>query len=115
MQSEFTSATHFEHVRPMFKLVWTPFLAAFSVGLQDCDDSMIAHHCLEGIQCAIRIACTFRMELERDAYVQALARFTLLLSTSHTQSSSVSAGVQSAAMMNNHSRYVRLPPITSSP
>ncbi|VDL61592.1 unnamed protein product [Hymenolepis diminuta] len=101
MQSEFTSATHFEHVRPMFKLVWTPFLAAFSVGLQDCDDSMIAHHCLEGIQCAIRIACTFRMELERDAYVQALARFTLLLSTTHSQSNSVS-GAQAAVMMGNH-------------
>lgn len=32
--SEFTCATHCEHVRPMFKLAWTPFLAAFSVGLQ---------------------------------------------------------------------------------
>uniref|UniRef100_A0A5K3F6V9 SEC7 domain-containing protein n=1 Tax=Mesocestoides corti TaxID=53468 RepID=A0A5K3F6V9_MESCO len=93
MQSEFTFATHFEHVRPMFKLVWTPFLAAFSVGLQDCDDPLVAHHCLEGIQCAIRIACTFRMELERDAYVQALARFTLLLSTSQHQSGvSVASG-----------------------
>nr|VZI51641.1 unnamed protein product [Spirometra erinaceieuropaei] len=81
MQSDFTSATHVEHVRPMFKLVWTPFLAAFSVGLQDCDDLSVAHLCLEGIQYAIRIACIFHMELERDAYVQALARFTLLLST----------------------------------
>lgn len=81
MQSDFTSATHIEHVRPMFKLVWTPFLAAFSVGLQDCDDLSVAHLCLEGIQYAIRIACIFHMELERDAYVQALARFTLLLST----------------------------------
>ena len=80
-EASFTSATHLEHVRPMFKLAWTPFLAAFSVGLQDCDDNDIASLCLEGIRCAIRVACIFRMELERDAYVQALARFTLLTAT----------------------------------
>ncbi|XP_056019394.1 brefeldin A-inhibited guanine nucleotide-exchange protein 1-like isoform X4 [Ostrea edulis] len=82
VQSNFTSATHFEHVRPMFKMAWTPFLAAFSVGLQDCDDSSIATLCLDGIRCAIRIACIFHIELERDAYVQALARFTLLTASS---------------------------------
>ncbi|XP_076440296.1 brefeldin A-inhibited guanine nucleotide-exchange protein 1-like isoform X2 [Babylonia areolata] len=78
VRASFTMATHLEHVRPMFKMAWTPFLAAFSVGLQDCDDQDIAALCLDGIRCAIRIACIFHMELERDAYVQALARFTLL-------------------------------------
>ncbi|XP_005992094.2 brefeldin A-inhibited guanine nucleotide-exchange protein 2 [Latimeria chalumnae] len=77
-QASFTSATHSEHVRPMFKLAWTPLLAAFSIGLQDCDDPEVASLCLEGTRCAIRIACIFGMQLERDAYVQALARFTLL-------------------------------------
>jgi brefeldin A-inhibited guanine nucleotide-exchange protein len=38
VRESFTSAKHLEHVRPMFKMAWTPFLAAFSVGLQDCDD-----------------------------------------------------------------------------
>src|SRR5690349_10654275 len=33
---------------------------------------------LLGMRCAIHIACIFHMKLERDAYVQALARFTLL-------------------------------------
>ncbi|XP_069047643.1 brefeldin A-inhibited guanine nucleotide-exchange protein 1 isoform X1 [Lepisosteus oculatus] len=82
VQAPFTSATHLEHVRPMFKLAWTPFLAAFSVGLQDCDDTDVASLCLEGIRCAIRIACIFAIQLERDAYVQALARFTLLTASS---------------------------------
>lgn len=81
VRSPFTSAKHLEHVRPMFKMAWTPFLAAFSVGLQDCDDPKIASLCLDGIKCAIRIACIFHMGLERDAYVQALARFTLLTAT----------------------------------
>ncbi|XP_067620339.1 LOW QUALITY PROTEIN: brefeldin A-inhibited guanine nucleotide-exchange protein 1 [Eurosta solidaginis] len=82
VKSPFTSAKHLEHVRPMFKMAWTPFLAAFSVGLQDCDDPEIACLCLDGIRCAIRIACIFHMSLERDAYVQALARFTLLTANS---------------------------------
>ncbi|XP_060794114.1 brefeldin A-inhibited guanine nucleotide-exchange protein 2 isoform X2 [Neoarius graeffei] len=81
-QAPFFSATHLEHVRPMFKLAWTPLLAAFSVGLQDCDDQEVASLCLEGIRCAIRIACIFNMQLERDAYIQALARFTLLTASS---------------------------------
>jgi len=44
-------------------LAWTPLLAAFSVGLQDCDDQAIATLCLEGIRCALRIACIFHMEV----------------------------------------------------
>ncbi|KAK2519843.1 Arfgef1 [Columba livia] len=63
VQAPFTSATHLEHVRPMFKLAWTPFLAAFSVGLQDCDDTEVASLCLEGIRCAIRIACIFNIQI----------------------------------------------------
>ncbi|XP_018655097.1 putative brefeldin A-inhibited guanine nucleotide-exchange protein [Schistosoma mansoni] len=98
--SEFTCATHCEHVRPMFKLAWTPFLAAFSVGLQDSDAMDVNHLCLEGIRYAIRIACIFHMELERDAYVQALARFTLLLTTSHVNPT-ITSGNSSAMKQKN--------------
>ena len=66
----------------MLQEAWTPFLAAFSVGLQDCDDPEIANNCLNGICCAIRISCIFHMEMERNAYVQALSRFTLLTTNS---------------------------------
>ncbi|XP_047737905.1 brefeldin A-inhibited guanine nucleotide-exchange protein 1 isoform X3 [Hyalella azteca] len=78
----FTLATHVEHVRPMFKLSWACFLAAFSVGLQEGDDAEVAALCLDGLRCAIRIACVFHMETERDAFVQCLARFTLLTANS---------------------------------
>lgn len=83
VETMFTLAKHQEHVKPMFKLAWTPFLAAFSVGLQDCDSSDIAALCLEGIRYSIRIACIFQMDLERNAYVQALSRFTLLTAKSN--------------------------------
>lgn len=57
-----------------------PFLK--EIFFQDCDDPEVASLCLDGIRCAIRIACIFHMNLERDAYVQALARFTLLTANS---------------------------------
>lgn len=47
----------------VLQLAWTPLLAAFSVGLQDCDDLEVASLCLEGIRCAIRIACIFNMQV----------------------------------------------------
>ncbi len=78
----FTSATRLEHVRPMFKLIWSPLLATFSVGLQDCDDNAITQLCIEGMRCAIRIANIFGFSMERNAFIQALARFTLLTDSS---------------------------------
>lgn len=81
IHTTFTSATHVEHIRPMFKVTWSPFLAAFSVNLQHCDDQQVASLCLDGIRCAIRIGCIFGMQLERDSFVQALSRFTLLTAT----------------------------------
>ncbi|VDM47439.1 unnamed protein product [Toxocara canis] len=77
-EAAFTSASHYEHVRPMFKIAWTPCLAAFSIGLQTSDDGDIISWCLQGFRLGIRIACLFRLALERNAYIQALARFTLL-------------------------------------
>lgn len=86
VEAQFTLASHIEHVKPMFKIAWTPFLVAFSVGLQEIDDDDITYLCLLGFRYAIRIAGTFRMASERDAYVQALSRFTLL-TTSQTKAS----------------------------
>uniref|UniRef100_F1KQQ2 Brefeldin A-inhibited guanine nucleotide-exchange protein 2 n=1 Tax=Ascaris suum TaxID=6253 RepID=F1KQQ2_ASCSU len=77
-EAAFTSASHYEHVRPMFKIAWTPCLAAFSIGLQTSEDNDIISWCLQGFRLGIRIACLFRLALERNAYIQALARFTLL-------------------------------------
>lgn len=79
--THFTFAKHGEHIMPMFKLAWTPFLAAFSIALQDSDDQSIVDLCLTGIRCSIKISCIFHLELERDAYIQALSKFTLLSSS----------------------------------
>lgn len=88
VEAHFTQASHLEYVKPMFKIAWTPFLVAFSVGLQNINDDQITCLCLLGFRYAIRIAGTFRMHNERDAFVQALSRFTLL-TTGQTKSTDI--------------------------
>ncbi|KAJ7904490.1 Sec7-domain-containing protein [Mycena olivaceomarginata] len=75
---QFFSASHFVHVRPMFEVAWIPFLAGLSGPLQDTDDLEVVELCLDGFKCAIRIVCFFDLELERNAFVTTLTKFTFL-------------------------------------
>ena len=75
---QFFSASRLEHVRFMFEVAWMPFLAGISAPLQETDDLDVVNLCLEGLRYAIRIVCLFDMELERNAFVTTLAKFTFL-------------------------------------
>jgi brefeldin A-inhibited guanine nucleotide-exchange protein len=74
----FYSASHFVHVRPMFEVAWIPVLAGISGPLQQTDDMEVVELCLDGFKNAIRIVCFFDLELERNAFVTTLAKFTFL-------------------------------------
>jgi brefeldin A-inhibited guanine nucleotide-exchange protein len=75
---QFFNASHFVHVRPMFEVAWIPFLAGLSGPLQNTDDMEVIDLCLDGFKNAIRIVCFFDLELERNAFVTTLAKFTFL-------------------------------------
>ncbi|TFY76798.1 hypothetical protein EWM64_g7215 [Hericium alpestre] len=75
---QFFSASHFVHVRPMFEVAWMAFLAGLSAPLQETDDLEIVDLCLDGFKNAIHIVCFFELELERNAFVTTLAKFTFL-------------------------------------
>jgi len=55
--SVFYSASHFQHVGPMFSVAWMPILAAFSGPMQSSDDPEVISLCLEGFKLSIRIVC----------------------------------------------------------
>lgn len=74
----FYSASRLEHVRFMFEVAWMPFLAGISGQLQETDDMDVVTSCLEGLMAAIKIVCLFDMDLERNAFVSTLAKFTYL-------------------------------------
>ncbi|TXT13291.1 hypothetical protein VHUM_00658 [Vanrija humicola] len=76
--SQFFTASRTEHVRFMFEVAWMPFLAGLSAQLQETDDMDVVELCLDGLRAAIRIGCIFDMELERNAFVTTLAKFTYL-------------------------------------
>src|SRR5258708_25452338 len=78
MSDQFYSASHFVHVRPMFEVAWIPVLAGISGPLQHTDDMEIVELCLDGFKNAIRIVCFFDLELERNAFVTTLGKFTFL-------------------------------------
>ena len=78
MSDQFYSASHFVHVRPMFEVAWIPLLAGISGPLQHTDDMEVVEVCLDGFKNAIRIVCFFDLELERNAFVTTLAKFTFL-------------------------------------
>ncbi|KAF8076350.1 hypothetical protein FPV67DRAFT_1407470 [Lyophyllum atratum] len=75
---EFFSASHFVHVRPMFEVAWIPFLAGLSGPLQETNDLEVVELCLDGFKNAIHIVCFFDLELQRNAFVTTLAKFTFL-------------------------------------
>ncbi|KJA24651.1 hypothetical protein HYPSUDRAFT_65529 [Hypholoma sublateritium FD-334 SS-4] len=75
---QFFSASHFIHVRPMFEVAWIPFLAGLSGPLQETDDLEVVELCLDGFKNAIKIVCFFDLELQRNAFVTTLAKFTFL-------------------------------------
>lgn len=100
VEASFTLASHIEYVKPMFKIGWTPFLVAFSVGLQEIDDDNITYLCLLGFRYALRIAGTFRMDSERDAFVQALSRFTQLTTSQSSSSNNKTSDVRKGKNVN---------------
>lgn len=89
--SVFYSASHFQHVGPMFSVAWMPILAAFSGPMQSSDDPEVISLCLEGFKLSIRIVCLFDLALARDAFVTSLAKFTLLSNLSEMKPKHVEA------------------------
>lgn len=60
------------------QVVWTSLMAAFTIPLNSTSDPHVVDLCLEGLRLCIHIACIFSMDLERGAFVPALAKFTNL-------------------------------------
>ncbi|KAJ1978064.1 guanine nucleotide exchange protein for ADP-robosylation factor [Dimargaris xerosporica] len=111
----FYHASHVEHVRPMFEIVWMAILAGISGPAQQLDDPVIIHLCLESFKHAIHIATTFDMELERDAFVSTLAKFTVLADLMEMKPKNIEAIktlLDVAAVDGNHLRQSWLDVLT---
>lgn len=91
MANRFFSASHTEHVKPMFEVAWMSFLAGISAPLQDSQDEALIGEALRGFQDAIKVVCFFGLELERNAFITTLAKFTFLNNLGEMKSKNVAA------------------------
>ncbi|CAG8543289.1 11263_t:CDS:2 [Funneliformis mosseae] len=98
------SASHADHVKPMFAIVCWPLMATLSLIFEDAYTSgnfkaaefiqasqESVELCLEGFLGAIRISSIFRMDVERDAFVSSLAKLTGLNHVDEMRSKNVAA------------------------
>ncbi|CAO1623335.1 unnamed protein product [Jaminaea pallidilutea] len=104
---QFFSASHFEHVRPMFEVAWMAFLAGISGPIQESDDGETIVRCLGAFQDAIHIACLFNMELERNAFVTTLAKFTFLNNLGEMKGKNVEAIKALLAIAQSEGNYLK--------
>ena len=88
---QFYSASRLEHVQFMFEVAWMPFLAGISGNLQETDDLLVVQLCLDGLKAAIKISCLFDLELERNAFLTTLAKFTVLNNVGEMKAKNVEA------------------------
>ncbi|KAI8610970.1 hypothetical protein BC830DRAFT_1069281 [Chytriomyces sp. MP71] len=76
--SQFFTASHYEHVKPMFSIIWMAVLASLSCPLQDSEDIELVKLALDGFRYAAKIICMFDLEAERKSFLSTLAKSTHL-------------------------------------
>jgi brefeldin A-inhibited guanine nucleotide-exchange protein len=71
----FISASNTVHVKPMFELIWMSILTGLGTLLQETEDFESIQYCLQGIFYAVRISCTFDIELAKQALLSTLSKY----------------------------------------
>lgn len=89
LADRYFSASHMEHVKPMFEVAWMSFLAGISAPLQDSNEPETIRTALHGFKDAIKIVCFFGLELERNAFITTLGKFTFLNNLGEMRSKNV--------------------------
>jgi brefeldin A-inhibited guanine nucleotide-exchange protein len=65
-------------LRPFFEMAWSAMLAVFSVLLEESDEKQICDLCIDGFTDSIKVCGYYAMNVERNAFVSSLSKFTSL-------------------------------------
>lgn len=87
----FYTSQKVEHIRPMVEAVGWPFLAAFSVVMEEGDNKSRVLACMEGFKSGIHITHVLGMDTMRYAFLTSLVRFTFLHAPKEMRSKNVEA------------------------
>ena len=66
LAERYFSASHMEHVKPMFEVAWMSFLAGISAPLQNSNDADTIRMSLDGFKDAIKICLLYTSPSPRD-------------------------------------------------
>ncbi|XP_058070209.1 brefeldin A-inhibited guanine nucleotide-exchange protein 1 isoform X3 [Magnolia sinica] len=77
-ESVFYAVTDAAILRFMVEVCWAPMLAAFSMTLDQSDDTAATFQCLQGFHYAVHVTSVMCMQTQRDAFVTTVAKFTYL-------------------------------------
>ncbi|ODN01691.1 Brefeldin A-inhibited guanine nucleotide-exchange protein 1 [Orchesella cincta] len=105
LRSHFSLAKQLKHVKRMIKICGTSFLIALINALQSTNDTKLSDVCLDGLHSGIRVACILGLDNEREAYVQALAKLSVValdeIRGKHINSKVVTTTTSSLTMTEN--------------
>lgn len=74
----FYTANHFIHVKAMFEIIWLSILAGLSWPAQETDDMEMIEIAMEGFKNCISISGFFQLDLQVQAFVSTLSKYTQL-------------------------------------
>lgn len=69
-----------EYSQQVLNILWSPCLAAFSIILEESDDSLLWEISLQGFGMGIKLTSIFNMNMEREAFVKGLVKFATAIS-----------------------------------
>ena len=72
------AAKRITYVQAIFESFWASAIVSLSILLEGSEDPHVINLCLSGFKYGVHIAAAFYMETERDTFVTALEKFTLL-------------------------------------
>ncbi|CAL8083070.1 unnamed protein product [Orchesella dallaii] len=105
LRSHFSLAKQLKHVKRMIKICGTSFLIALVNALQSTNDTKLSDVCLDGLHSGIRVACILGLDNEREAFVQALAKLSVValdeIRGKHINSKVVTTTTSSLTMTEN--------------
>jgi brefeldin A-inhibited guanine nucleotide-exchange protein len=75
-KNPFYTAKRFEHVKPMFEIIWMSVLTGLSSTIQESEFVESVTLALQGFKQSIHITSIFQMDLEMKAFFSTLVKFT---------------------------------------
>jgi len=89
--TEFVTAEDSGNVRPMWASLWEPLLRCVSSALDAAEDKATVLQCLDFLRAGVHLGASLGLEAPRDAFVQALAKHTLLTAPASMRAKHVEA------------------------